>query len=172
MRILVAALVLCACVPWLAAADIPMPADYFGHEVGADSKLIPYPRVLEYLQVIADASDRVSIEEAGTSTLGNPMKVVVLTSPANQANLERLREIAQLIAKPGELSPEESAALVDEGKVIALVTCSIHSTEVGSTQMVTEFVHEFATTGDPEKLAWMTKPSCSSCRRSTPTARS
>jgi hypothetical protein len=132
-----------------------MPADYFGHEVGADSKLIPYPRVLEYLQVIADVSDRVSIEEAGTSTLGNPIKVVVLTSPANQSNLERLREIAKLIAKPGELSPEESAALVDEGKVIALVTCSIHSTEVGSTQMVTEFVHEFATTRDPEKLAWM-----------------
>ena len=40
--------------------------------------------------------------------------------------------------------------LIDEGKVIALVTCSIHSTEVGSTQMVTEFIHDFATTDDPE----------------------
>ena len=44
---------------------------------------------------------------------------------------------------------------MEEGKVIALVTCSIHSTEVGSTQMVNEFVYDFATTDDPEKLAWM-----------------
>jgi len=155
MRSLVAALILCVCVPFSAGAEIPTPAETFGHEVGADHKLIPYPEVLSYLETVAAASDRVSIEDAGRSTLDNPMKVVVLTSKENQANLERLREIARLIAKPGNLSREESEALIDEGKVIAVVTCSIHSTEVGSTQMVTEFVHDFATTDDPEKLAWM-----------------
>ena len=41
-------------------------------------------------------------------------------------------------------------ALIAEGKTIALVTCSIHSTEVGSTQMALEFVHDVATTEDPE----------------------
>ena len=56
------------------------------------------------------------------------MKVVVLTSKENQQNLERLREIARLIAKPGDLTPEQSQQLIDEGKVIAVVTCSIHST--------------------------------------------
>jgi len=138
-----------------AQTTIPTPEEHFGHQVGADRTLIPYPDVLEYLEMIAASSDRVSIEEAGRSTLDNPMKVVVLTSPANQANLDRLREVAGLLANPGDLTPEESAALVAEGKVIALVTCSIHSTEVGSTQMVAEFVHDFATTDDPEKLAWM-----------------
>ncbi len=137
------------------AAEIPSPAAHFGHEVGADRTLIPYPEVLEYLQLVADASNRVNIEDTGTSTLGNPMKVVVLTSPANQARLPRLREIARRLADPRDLTPEETTALVNEGAVIALVTCSIHSTEVGSTQMVTEFVHDFATTDDPNKLAWM-----------------
>jgi hypothetical protein len=138
-----------------AQTTIPAPREHFGHQIGADRTLIPYPEVLEYLEMIAAASDRVSIEEAGRSTLDNPMQVVVLTSPANQAKLDRLREVAELLAKPGELTPEQSAALVEEGKVIALVTCSIHSTEVGSTQMVNEFVYDFATTRDPEKLAWM-----------------
>jgi hypothetical protein len=139
----------------LASAEIPTPAETFGHEVGADHKLISYPDVLSYLNSVAAVSDRVSIEDAGRSTLDNPMEVVILTSPENQGKLERLREIARLLAKPGDLTPEESQQLVDEGKVIALVTCTIHSTEVGSTQMVTEFVHDFATTEDPEKLAWM-----------------
>jgi hypothetical protein len=155
MRSLAAALILCVSGPCWAGTDIPTPAEVFGHPVGADHKLIPYPEVLSYLEAVAAASDRVSIEDAGRSTLDNPMKVVILTSKENQANLERLREVARLIAKPGDLSPEQSQQLVDEGKVIALVTCSIHSTEVGSTQMVTEFVHDFATTEDPEKLAWM-----------------
>ena len=127
-----------------AETTILTPKEHFGHEVGADHKLIPYPKVLEYLEMIAASSDRVSIEEAGRSTLDNPIKVVVLTSPANQKNLDRLREIARLLAKQGSLPPEESAALIDEGKVIVLVTCTIHSTEVGSTQMVTEFIHDFA----------------------------
>jgi hypothetical protein len=156
MRVLLAALVIVMCHPASAQqVAIPSPETYFGHQVGADRTLIPYPAVLEYLHVVAAASDRVSIETAGRSTLDNPMEIVVLTSPANQANLDRLREIAAHLAKPGNLTPEQSAALVAEGKVISLVTCSIHSTEVGSTQMVTEFVHDFATTVDPEKLAWM-----------------
>jgi hypothetical protein len=155
MRKILAVLILCACVSFSAGAEIPTPVETFGHEVGADFKLIPYPDVLSYLETVATASDRVSIEDAGRSTLDNPMKVVVLTSKENQQNLERLREIARLVAKPGDLTPEQSQQLVKEGKVIAVVTCSIHSTEVGSTQMVTEFVYDFATTEDPEKLAWM-----------------
>ncbi len=80
-RHLVAALILCVGGPVSAAgARIPTPGETFGHQVGADHKLIPYPEVLSYLETVAAASDRVSIEEAGRSTLDNPMKVVVLTS--------------------------------------------------------------------------------------------
>jgi len=111
MRSLVATLILCVCIPFSASAEIPTPAETFGHEVGADYKLIPYPEVLSYLDIVAAASDRVSIEDAGRSTLDNPMKVVVLTSKENQANLERLREIARLLAKPGDLTPEQSQQL-------------------------------------------------------------
>ena len=60
------------------AETIPSPEEHFGHVVGADRTLIPYPDVLAYLELVAAASDRVSIEEAGTSTLGNRMPVVVL----------------------------------------------------------------------------------------------
>ena len=137
------------------AETIPSPQTHFGHAVGADRKLIPYPDVLAYLELVAASSDRVSIEEAGASTLGNRMPVVVLTSPANQARLGEIREQSRQIAKPNGISPGESARLIDDGVAVALITGSIHSTEVGSTQMSTEFVYEFATTEDTERLAWM-----------------
>ena len=147
-------LLLLPCLAW-ANTDIPSPEEVFGHPVGADRKLVPYAQVLDYLRLVADASDRVSIEEAGRSTLDNPMPIVVLSSASNQERLGELREIARDLAKPGDLSTEMSEKLVEQGTVIALVTCSIHSTEVGCTQMATEFVHDFATTEDPRKTGWM-----------------
>ncbi|MES1243754.1 MAG: M14 family metallopeptidase [Acidobacteriota bacterium] len=139
----------------LHAAEIPSPESFLGHRVGEDRKLAPWPKVIEYLRLVDAASDRVSIESAGTSTLGNDMPVVVLTSEANQRNLERYREIARRLADPAGLSEDEARALAAEGKAIALVTCSIHSDEAGSTQMTMEFVHDVATTKDPAMLGWL-----------------
>ena len=133
----------------------PTPEEFLGFSVGTDRKLASYAQVLSYLRQVAAASDRVSIDELGESTLGNEMVAVVLTSAANQLNLDRYRDIAGQLANADQLSSDEAALLIDEGKAIALVTCTIHSTEVGSTQMAMEFVHDFATTVDPEKLAWM-----------------
>ena len=156
-RNLLSALLLVLALP-LQAADIPSPPSpdtFLGHKVGADRKLAPWPKVIEYLRLVDAASDRVSIESAGTSTLGNDMPVVVLTSEANQRNLDRYREISRRLADPAGLSEDEARALVAEGKAIALVTCTIHSSEVGSTQMAMEFVHDVATTSDPAMLSWL-----------------
>ena len=119
----------------LAGAGVPSPEQFLGHRVGEDRYLAPWPEVVAYHRAVAAASDRVSIESAGTSTLGADMPVVIVTSPANQARLPRLREIAKRLANADGLTQDEIDALVEEGRVIVLVSCSIHSTEVGSTQM-------------------------------------
>jgi len=139
------------------SAQLPTPESFAGHPIGADRQLVPYSKVLEYLRLVAADSDRVSIDEAGTSTLGNDIVAVVLTSEANQQKLDRYREIAEKLANPDRLTAEEADALAREGKVIVLFTCSIHATEVGSTQMAMEFVYDFATTRDPRKIEWMEK---------------
>ncbi len=111
--------------------------------------------MLEYLRLVAAASDRVSIESVGRSTLDHEMVAVVLTSAENQQRLDEYRDIARRLAAADRLTPEEASDLAARGKAIVLVTATIHSTEVGATQMAMEFVHDFATTEDPAKLAWM-----------------
>jgi hypothetical protein len=135
--------------------EVPSPERFLGHKIGEDRRLAPWPKVLEYLRVLDAASDRISIEAAGRSTLGNEMPLVVLTSAENQQRLDRYREIARRLADPEGLSGEEVRALAAEGKTIALVTCTIHSTEVGSTQMAMEFAYDVATTRDPQMLSWL-----------------
>jgi len=135
--------------------EIVPPGEFLGYRVGADRKLASYPEVLEYLESVAAGSDRVSIDKLGQSTLGNEMWAVVLSSPSNQAQLERQRELSRLLARGEALEPAEADKLFAEGKVLVLVTCTIHSTEVGCTQMAMEFVYDFATTEDPKRKAWM-----------------
>ena len=141
--------------PAAAAGEIPSPEQFLGHKVGEDRFLAPWPQVVAYLRALDAASDRISIESAGKSTQGNDMVVVVMTSEENQKHLDRYREISRRLASPEGLSAEESRALIAEGKTIALVTCSIHSTEVGSTQMALEFAYDVATSRDPALLSWL-----------------
>ena len=54
----IAALSLCCALP--AAAEPPAPEEFLGHPVGADHKLAPWPRVVEYLRLVDAASDRVA----------------------------------------------------------------------------------------------------------------
>ncbi len=136
-------------------AALPDPQAFFRHPLGADRTLASYPDVVAYMRAVATASDRVSVESAGRSTLDNEMVVVVVTSAANQQRLERYREIARRLARPEGLSPEGAAALVEEGKAVVLVTCTIHATEVGCTQMAPELVHELAASRDPEVEGWL-----------------
>jgi hypothetical protein len=138
-----------------AAAQIPSPESFLGHAVGADRKLARYDVVLEYLKLVAATSDRVSLEPVGRSTLDNEIVAMILTSAENQGRLDEYQSIARRLAAADRLTPEEASELASMGKAIVLVTCSIHSTEVGSTQMAMEFVHDFATTEDPAKLDWM-----------------
>src|SRR5262245_1077776 len=138
-----------------AAAGLPTPQSILGRGVGEDRFLAPYPKVLEYFRALDSASDRVSLEVAGKSTLGNDMVIVILTSAANQRSLERYRGIARRLAHPEDLPEHEARGLIESGKTIVLVTCSIHSTEVASTQMAMELAHDLAATEDPETLAWL-----------------
>jgi hypothetical protein len=131
-------------------ATIPSPSEFLGFEVGADRMLADYRQIRSYFDALDRASARVEVEVLGKTTLGEEMFMAVISSEANLANKKHLQEIARRIADPRGLSPAETAALVAEGKVILLITCNIHSTEIGASQMAMEWAHALATAEDAE----------------------
>ncbi|TDI35514.1 MAG: hypothetical protein E2P03_00455 [Acidobacteria bacterium] len=142
-------------VPAAGKAVPPAPAEVLGFAVGSDGHLAPYDTVVAYLRQVAATSPRVSVETAGLSSQGREMVVVAVSSADNIRHLDRYREIARRLAHPADLDPEKAAALVRQGKVLVLITGTIHATEVGSTQMFMELVHNLATTDDAKIEGWL-----------------
>ena len=126
------------------------PESFLGFPVGADRKVADYGQINRYFEALDRASDRVALDTLGRTTLGRPLVMAVISSPANLRGQERWRSLARQLADPRGLPPEEAERLISEGKVILLVTCSIHSTEIGASQMSMEWAWDLATSEDPD----------------------
>ena len=132
------------------AAKAPTPSEFLGFSVGADRKLADYRQIVSYLRALKAASPRVDLETIGRTVLGEELVMAVISSEENIRNQKRIRETARKLADPRSLSDAEAEALARDGRVVLLVTCNIHSTEIGASQMAMEWAHALATAEDAE----------------------
>ena len=143
-------IVLLAAAP--AAAQVPSPEAFFGFQMGADTELASWPQIRGYFEVVARASDRVELVDAGPTTDGNRLVGAIVSSPANIARLDAIRAANRRLADPRTLTPEEADAIAAEHKAILVIGASIHASEIGATQAANELLHAMATTEDPALL--------------------
>ena len=130
--------------------ELPRPQHALGFQVGEDYKLADWEEIVSYFHSLDAASDRIMVQELGKTTMGNPFILAIISSSYNLKNLERYRQIQQRLADPRELSPQEAERLIAEGKTIVLITCSIHSTEIASSQMSMELAYRLASEDSPQ----------------------
>jgi hypothetical protein len=133
------------------AQTVPDPEKFLGHRVGAEKKLVRWDKIVDYMQLVAQGSDRVQFQEVGRSTSNNPFIMLVISSPANLQKIDYYKQINHRLFDPRTISSEEEARkLIREARLFVIVTCSMHATEVGATQMSIEFAHRLATENSPE----------------------
>ncbi|MEO6654708.1 MAG: M14 family zinc carboxypeptidase, partial [Pyrinomonadaceae bacterium] len=135
-----------------AAAQIPAPKDVLGFTPGDDRKLASWAKVIEYFQKLDAASDRVMFQEIGKTTMGAPFGYATISSPENLNDLEKYKQINAKLADPRTFNSNDKAAkaLISQGKTIVLITCGVHSTEVGSYLSSMLIAHRLASSNEPE----------------------
>src|SRR4029453_18112425 len=112
------------------AAGIPTPESVLGFAPGTDRALADWRQIVAYFDALDAASPRVSVENVGPTTDGQPFLVVTISSEANMARLEEIRRDNLRLADPRGVTDAEARDLVARGKTVVALHHGIHSTEV------------------------------------------
>ncbi|WCO02648.1 M14 family metallopeptidase [Psychroserpens ponticola] len=101
-------------------SKIPTPESVIGHQVGEWH--ITHDKLVQYMQVLAESSDRIHIENRGETFEDRPLLLLTITSPKNHSNIESIRTTH--IA-----STENNNINVDDMPIVVYQGFSIHGNE-------------------------------------------
>ena len=141
----------------LKAQNLQTPEQFFGFKPGDDRMLFTYEKLIEYLKMADQNSDRLKLEEIGTSPMGKPIYIAFFSSKENIANLNNLKEINKQLALNPNIPAKEKDKMIKDGKVFVLGTLSMHSGEVGPSQSAPLIAYDFITSDNPEQQKVMEK---------------
>ena len=137
--------------------SIPTPESVLGFKIGEERKLAKWENIVTYFQRLSASSDRIKVSDLGKTTLGRPFIVAAISSAENIKRLDEFKEMQRKLADPRLIGPAAASSteaavndLIRSGKTVVVITCSIHSTEVGGTLMGTELAYRLAAENTPE----------------------
>jgi murein tripeptide amidase MpaA len=131
--------------------QIQSPQTFIGHTVGADYKVARYEKIREYFQNVGKNSRRVNVREIGLTTEGREMVIAEITHDAAPEQIRQAMADQKKIADPRLIKDQEHEQnLISNAKVVVLINCNLHSTELASSQMAMELLYDLATGASPE----------------------
>jgi hypothetical protein len=146
MRTLLAAVLLAA----VAAAQLPSPGRFLGHDIGEDHFLADYTQLAAYWQELAAASDRMRIESVGRTAYGQEQWLAVISSPENLARIDELRGIAARLTLGRDTDEAVARDLAAAGRAVIWIDAGMHATESVAAQNILELVWQMVSRDDAE----------------------
>lgn len=101
-------------------SNIPTPESIIGHEVGEWH--VTHDKLVQYMYALANASDRITIEDRGKTFEDRPLLLLTITSPSNHQRIDTIRE-AHLAAT------ESNSTDVSNRPIVVYQGFSIHGNE-------------------------------------------
>jgi hypothetical protein len=134
-----------------AQSPVTSPETFFGFRMGADRKMARWDKLTEYYALLEkQGAGRVKVVNMGPTEMGNPFLLVIITSAANQKNLEALRLNTLKLSDPRGLTEAEAKKIAATSKPVVCMTMSMHATEIGGAQMAPELAYDLLTRQDAE----------------------
>ncbi len=123
--------------------SIPTPQSIIGHEVGEWH--ITHDKLVFYMQALAEASDRITIENRGLTFEGRPLILLTVTSPENHRNLETIRQnhLRLSASNSGSVDVTNMPVVINQG-------FSIHGNEPSGTNAAIALAYYLAAAQGPK----------------------
>ncbi|WP_435577767.1 M14 family metallopeptidase [Gilvibacter sp.] len=126
--------------------NIPTPESIIGHQVG--DWHITHDKLAMYMQALAAASDRMTIESRGTTFEGRPILLLTVTSPENHNRIDQIQSDHMALTDNGGGDTSQMPVIVYQG-------FSIHGNEPSGSNAVLLYAYYLAAAQGPvieEKL--------------------
>jgi len=131
-----------------ARAEVPTFEEVVGHGFG--ERITQTHQMQAYLQALGEASDRVIVEQIGTSWQGRPLMHAIVTSPENHARLETIKANAQRLGDPRGLSNTELEGIISDQPAIFWYGGSIHGFELSGSEGGLKMLERLSTQDDDD----------------------
>ncbi len=125
------------------SAQLQSPAEFLGYELG--DQWTPHYKVYNYFHHVAENSDLVTVQDYGKTYEGRELTHAVVTSRANQANLDEIR------SNNLKLVGFESGEPTENTKAIVWMSYNVHGNETSSSEAALYTIYELVT----EKTEWL-----------------
>ncbi|HUF47689.1 MAG TPA: M14 family zinc carboxypeptidase, partial [Vicinamibacterales bacterium] len=137
-------------VDYLPASDtVPTPLKFLGYVPGEPGTLTYHKDIVRYLQALDQASSRVTMWTIGQSDEGRDMVSVAIADEATIRQIDKYKQITRQLTDPRATSEAQARQLIQTGKPIYYALGSIHSTELGSPEMLMELAYRMAVDESP-----------------------
>ena len=123
--------------------SIPRPAELIGHEVGEWH--VTHDKLMFYMQTLAEKSDRIRIENRGSTFEGRPILLLTITSPKNHENLEQIRQDHIALTEKGDTSVS-----IENMPIIVYQGFSVHGNEPSGANAGLAYAYYLAAAQGPE----------------------
>ncbi len=101
---------------------IPTPESVLGHQVGKWH--VTHDKLVQYMETLAAASDRITIEDRGKTFEDRPLLLLTITSPTNHQNIDNIRNNHVALTENGGASLNTS-----DMPIVVYQGFSIHGNE-------------------------------------------
>ncbi len=122
---------------------IPTPKEVIGHEVGEWH--VTHDKLVQYMQTLAEKSDRIQIENRGSTYEGRPVLLLTISSPENLARLESIREQHLEATEAGG-----SNIPVADRPLVVYQGFSVHGNEASGSNASLAYAYHLAAAQGPE----------------------
>jgi Zinc carboxypeptidase len=125
---------------------IPTPASVLGYEVG--ERFTPHHLLHRYYETVAALSPRVVLDTVARTFEGREVLMAIVTSEANHARLEQIRQASRRIADPRGASAAELDAAAAALPAIVWLGFTVHGSEASGAEAAIALLYQLAAGGD------------------------
>lgn len=125
--------------------EILSPGEFLGYELG--QKYTHHYKVVDYFEYLSANSDRIQVQEYGTTHEGRSLIYATISSTSNMSNLERIKEKNKQLAS-NEIEPNP------EMPVVVWMSYNVHGNEPSSSESAMQAAYRLVAAEDNQTASW------------------